>query len=211
LIDAGANIGSTTVAFLREGVFQRAIAVEPERRNFQLLEHNVRQNGFAGRVRCHPVALGGASGSVELEVAADNFGDHRVRVRATPGAYGESDRRTQTVPITRLDDLLDEQGPFAPSSVGLLWIDVQGYEGHVLAGAERLLAGGVPVEMELWPYGLERAGTSRDALLAALATSFRRVIDLRDPSPRAQPIEALEGIYARLAGPTADTEVLLFA
>jgi FkbM family methyltransferase len=209
LIDAGANIGSTTVAFLREKTFDRALAFEPDPHNFALLERNVRQNGLRDKVRCLPIAVGDAPGDVELELSPDNFGDHRVRVEATQGAYGEADRATRTVRMERLDDVVSEHGGAA--SVGLLWMDVQGFEGAVLKGALELVSRGTPVEMELWPYGLARAGTSRAEFLHLLRTSFTNVIDLRDESLRSRPIEEIEDLYDAQVGPYADTEVLLYS
>ena len=48
----------------------------------------------------------------------------------------------------------------------------------MLAGAPQLLAAGVPVVCEYWPYGLRRAG-SLEKLHATVAQSFTSVIDAR--------------------------------
>jgi FkbM family methyltransferase len=210
LIDVGANIGTTTVTFLREGTFDRALAVEPDARNFELLQRNVEQNDLAARTRCLPIALGAAPGVVELEMSATNFGDHRVRRTTEQGEFGEADRATRTVEMARLDDVLDRQPGYGIDTVGLLWIDVQGFEGEVLKGAPRLLSSGVPVEMELWPYGLARGGTTRDSLIELLAGSFTTFIDLRSGELQPQPIDELRVVYDRLSGPRGDTEILLF-
>lgn len=210
LVDAGANIGSTTVAFLRDRVFRHAVAVEPDVLNYRLLERNVRQNGLQRRVLCLPIALGTASGNATLELSPDNFGDHRVRVAVAPGDYGESDRDTRAVSMARLDDLLDRDDEFGLAAIGLLWIDVQGFEGHVLEGASRVLADRTPVELEFWPYGLARAGTSKDGFLGLLKASFSSVIDLRDPELLPRSVDYVDSLYESLVGPFADTELLLF-
>jgi hypothetical protein len=47
-------------------------------------------------------------------------------------------------------------------TISLLWVDVQGWEGYIFLGAERLLSTGIPVASELWPYGMRRAGMSQE-------------------------------------------------
>jgi FkbM family methyltransferase len=209
-IDAGANIGTTTTTFLRNGVFEHAVAVEPESSNFALLERNVRQNGLHDRVLCVPVALGDTPGDLVLELSPTNFGDHRIRMTTADGEYQEAHRSTRTIRVERLDDLLNREDRFGLRSVGLLWMDVQGFEGHVLRGSQGLLAQGVPVELEFWPYGMERAGTTPEAFLRLLAGPFARFIDLRDPDERVLPIAAVRDLYARYAGRDGATEILLF-
>lgn len=210
LVDAGANIGSTTVAFLRDRIFKRAVAVEPDVANFGLLESNVRQNGLGGRVRCVQVALGAAPGTAALELSPDNFGDHRVRVTAVDGEYRESNRITRPIAIERLDDLLRANPEFGPQTIGLLWIDVQGFEGHVLQGATSLLELGPTVELEFWPYGLARAGMDKETFLNVMNASFTHFVNLRDPQERRQPIADVEQLYRMYEGPYGDTELLLF-
>ncbi|RPJ80913.1 MAG: hypothetical protein EHM18_17695, partial [Acidobacteria bacterium] len=43
---------------------------------------------------------------------------------------------------------------------GLVWVDIQGHEGHFLRGAQSLLRRGVPIVTEFWPYAIERSGMS---------------------------------------------------
>ena len=46
-------------------------------------------------------------------------------------------------------DELAADGVFDPASVGMLWLDVEGHEVHVLAGASTVLAHSPPLVMEL--------------------------------------------------------------
>ena len=43
-------------------------------------------------------------------------------------------------------------------SIALVWIDVQGHEGHVLGGGSRLFSRPMPVVAEIWPFGLNQSG-----------------------------------------------------
>src|SRR3954451_25161459 len=80
ILDVGANIGTTTIEFLTRDPELRAAAFEPEPVNFNLLRQNVIANGLDDRVTLHQVALSAEDGEVDFEIAADNPGDHRVRV-----------------------------------------------------------------------------------------------------------------------------------
>ena len=175
-VDVGANIGTSTVVALREG-FSRGVALEPAPGNLALLRQNVALNDFADRVAIHGIAASDAEGTVRLALSEANWGDHRV-------VAGEGDLgRSEVVEVRAAPlDALVEAGQLRPDEIGLLWVDVQGHEGQVFAGASSVLAAGVPVVTELWPEGLEsNAGTA--ALLAAANEHFTGFVDMRHRDP----------------------------
>jgi FkbM family methyltransferase len=151
VLEIGANIGTETVAFVLHHGAARVIAVEPAPGNLELLRGNVALNGLEDRVEIHPVALSDADGEVAFGLSRTNPGDHRVEPAGSGG------RETIQVPARRLDTLVAE-GALSLEGVGLAWIDVQGHEGHLLAGAGTLFDAGIPLVMELWPAALRRAG-----------------------------------------------------
>ena len=183
-VEVGANIGTTTLpVVLRHGA-QLCIVLEPAPANLALLRANLAANGVGpDQVRVLPVAASDSPGAVEFELSFNNSGDHRVRRR-------ENRRRTNPSCTARGNA---ESSPCSPralttsspnrsvelSDVGLVWMDTQGHEGHVLAGAPRLLASAVPIIMEYWPYGLRRA-EGLDLLHQLMRDSGRRIIDLRE-------------------------------
>jgi hypothetical protein len=61
----------------------------------------------------------------------------------------------------------------------LLWVDIQGYEGHALLGAQRLLAEKPPLVLEFWPYGMLRS----DSFLALRSSTvhYSGFFDLAKP------------------------------
>jgi FkbM family methyltransferase len=184
-VEVGANIGTTTLPLvLRHGV-KLCISLEPAPANLTLLRANLAANGVGpDQVRVLPVAASDRPGTVEFELSSGNSGDNRVRgcqrtAGNEPELYGEKHRPVITVPAARVDDILAEQN-VELSDVGLAWIDTQGHEGHVLAGAPRLLASAVPIIMEYWPYGLRRAA-GLELLHQLIADSGRRIIDLQEP------------------------------
>ena len=196
-VDVGANVGTTSIPAVRRFGAARSVAFEPAEDNFRILSANVALNDLADRIDARQVGVSDAPGRALLELAPRNSGDHRVRTGAAAGAfdaYHESRRPTAEVQLVRLDDALEELG-VEIADVGLLWIDTQGHEGHVLAGASRLLAAGVPVVCEYWPYGLRRAG-GLERFNATVATAFSEVVDARagDPLPASRVAE-LEDRY----------------
>lgn len=162
IIDIGANNGVISIGMLHTGELEKAIAVEPEPRNFSLLEHNVKQNGLNSRVICLPYAVSHQKGKIVFELSDTNFGDHRVRTNShvvnSAELYHESGRRVITVDADQLDNLLTNVLESFTENIAVIWVDVQGYEGYVFMGAKNLLSKGIPVVSEIWPYGIRRAG-----------------------------------------------------
>jgi len=209
LLDVGANVGTVCIALARRGAFTRALAVEPAPDTFRHLVKNVARNGLGDAIRCVNAALSATTGTAELELST-NSGDHRVRVAGPLAAeqYHERTRPLVRVPLRRLDDLLDEHG-IARADVGLLWMDVQGHEQHVLEGAPKLLAVGVPLVVELWPYGLRRAGVEPEAFVEYLGARFRSYYDLGESTPPARPTAELPAILGELPSYKSFADILL--
>jgi hypothetical protein len=85
-----------------------------------------------------------------------------------PGSTHAIDVHGIPVHSSRLDDL------DLPSAPGLLWMDIEGYEGHALEGAKSLLSFGTPLVSESHPEFLARAG-GLEAFKQAL--EGRRIFD----------------------------------
>lgn len=165
LLDVGANIGIISTGLLLAHEIDYAIAIEPEPRIFELLIKNIIQNGLLEKTLCLPIALGATHSMLTLELSPVNQGDHRIRSTPVLNAielHNETARLTIQVPALSLDELLAipeiSRSPAAKPS--LLWIDVQGYEGHIFAGGKEFLSTGIPAVAEIWPYALLRSGMS---------------------------------------------------
>ncbi|CAN5158545.1 hypothetical protein BH23ACT9_BH23ACT9_33690 [soil metagenome] len=129
VIDVGANIGTTTIPLVQRFGAEQVVAIEPSPENFVLLQCNTILNGVQGQVTCVQAAVSSSAGTLLMELSATNSGDHRVRVTDGPGSYAEADRELIPVAATSVDDVLSQAG-VVPGDVGLLWVDVQGHEGH---------------------------------------------------------------------------------
>ncbi len=165
MMDIGANIGIISIGLLLADEIHSAVAIEPEPANFDLLVRNVKQNGLSERMVCLQTAVGDTESTLTMELCPTNPGDHRIRLTPTGDAterLDESSRRTiqvRSLPLQQVLELPDVSDS-AMAMPSLVWIDVQGYEGYVFAGAQDLLSSGIPTVSEIWPYGILRAGMS---------------------------------------------------
>lgn len=132
IVDVGANVGQSTVAFAESWPGARIYSVEPFTEAFTRLKRNVSDRP---RIVCLHCALGAAPGT--------------ERVRTRPGlvtnslAYAvdtaedrEDTAQTEVVRIRTLDELSVTEGI---ERIDLLKIDTEGYDLEVLTGGRSLL------------------------------------------------------------------------
>ena len=124
-------------------------------------------------------------------------------------AEGGSRRFTVKVPARTFDDEV-AAGRIPLDELGLVWLDVQGHEGEVLAGAEGLLASRVPIVMEYSAGMMDDAAVAR--LNEVIATRFDVMVDLSwcalVDRLRFQPTSAIH-TFAGIRGRTVETVLLL--
>jgi FkbM family methyltransferase len=158
VLDVGANIGLyTAVSAKAIGPGGRIIAIEPERRNCELVRETILVNGFTN-VTVVQAAISDATGKGSLFLCNDNKADHRI--------FDSADgRSTVPVDLTTLDDLVAAQGVGA---VDVMKMDIQGSEAKAWRGMRRMLEASpnLRILMEFWPWGLARSGDDPAALLA---------------------------------------------
>jgi FkbM family methyltransferase len=209
-VDVGANIGTTTIpAVIRYGAAE-VVAFEPVPATFVLLQCNLIVNALAERVRAIPVALSDESGAALMELSGNSLGDSRVRTQELSdeqNLLGEGGWATTRVRTQRFDELYEQLG-IDLERVAMLWIDTQGHEAHVLAGASSILERGIPLVLEYWPYGLRRA-RSLDRLHDLLARSYRTFVDARADEPLPMPIAALGDLAPRYPTPADYTDLIV--
>ncbi|MFQ5549501.1 MAG: FkbM family methyltransferase [Woeseia sp.] len=204
VVDIGAHNGVTSIGMLCTGELQKAIAIEPEPRNFAMLQRNVTLNGLEDRIVALPYAVSDRKDEIEFELSKNNFGDHRVRMNANAVAadsaelYDESRRRVITVKADRLDNLLAGLPDSFTDNIALVWIDVQGYEGYAFMGAKTLLSKGIPVVSEIWPYGLRRAGMSPEKYYAIASSIWDDYWVWRNGDYVRYPIDTLNSLMDEL-------------
>ena len=141
-VDVGANIGTMTLYALLSGTFDRAVAVEPDPGNLDILRRNLEVNGLTEKVTVIAAAASSAPGQMTLHRDAKNLGAHSLEPGfiMTPG-------ETRNVRVDTLDNLIAEAG-LAEDNVSFVKIDVEGHEHEVLQGMAALLMAGPVVMLE---------------------------------------------------------------
>jgi FkbM family methyltransferase len=201
-IDIGANIGTTCIPLALDATFASITAFEPDPYNFHLLEYNIGTNKMDRVIRPLNFAVGSKVGTVEFELSADNFGDHRVHYgELGSGSYNEGGRQRITVNSTTLDAMV-ETSLIDISKLRLIKSDTQGSEGHVMKGARLLLARRmVPWVIEFWPYGLDRSGVSREEICTLVKDNFSSFVELRqDGTVQKGDIGLFPELFSRYSG-----------
>ena len=154
IIDIGANIGSLSIPAINRGFFKNCIAIEPDYKNYKLLEYNIALNALNKKFITHNLALGEYKDKIlNFEISENNFGDHRIRLKNyqnKENLYNEKLRKITRIKSTNLDSLVKEN--IIKNSV--VWMDCQGYEGYILAGSVLIKKNKVPLVIEFWPYGI---------------------------------------------------------
>ena len=152
VLDIGANSGTFTLLVSElVGSKGKIYSFEPEPSNFRALSRLVKFKNLKN-VDILNVALSSKSGKKTLFVDKFSPGAHSLaKDNLISGAKREIKVKTLT-----LDDFLNSVG-----RVDVIKIDVQGAEGLVFKGGQKLLKqkGPISIFLEFWPHGMEKLGT----------------------------------------------------
>lgn len=169
VVDVGANIGQYSLLAARlVGSGGRVIAFEADPGIVDRLRRHVAINRLSVDVTA--CALGDANATRDFYPSAwaGNQGQGSL-LPAEPARQRIRKREALRVKVCRLDDVMAQKGVFR---IDFLKIDVEGYEMHVLRGAQHMLEAGRigAIMVELSPTNLAQAGESpasiRDCLTA---------------------------------------------
>ena len=209
LIDVGANIGTICIPAVNRNIFQQAIAIEPEPKNYSLLLANIAINNLTNKIKSLNIALGESDNQeLSFELSNSNYGDHRIRKSIENGFFDEMNREVIKIRSDTLDKILLNQKPLNPNDV-LIWIDTQGYEGYVLSGGQNVLNLHPPICLEFWPYGLKRSGCFQNLIDALIKNGYSFFIDLEvSDEPISLSVESLNNLYNKYGEEGNYTDIL---
>jgi FkbM family methyltransferase len=149
VIDVGGHRGEYGT-YLRELGYRGTIcSFEPVRENYDLLAERARNDpGW----HVNRSALGEEAGSFEMNVMSGTV----LSSFMSPSTWGREEygsgievKRSETVPVVRLDDVFDELRVHAGTGAVMLKIDTQGFEQQVIRGASKSLDDISVVQAEL--------------------------------------------------------------
>jgi FkbM family methyltransferase len=159
IIDVGANLGLVSLVLARRFPDRPTHAFEPNPTTFQALIDNVARN-TAANIRCHQLAVAGDDGTIL-------FNNDPIK-RGTASIATSTSTHSQEVKTIALDSFVAEQGI---ETIGLIKIDVEGFETLVFGGARNVLERIRPtlIYFETCPILTERAGFPADGPARTLA------------------------------------------
>lgn len=139
VLDLGANIGSYTIMLARlVGPSGKVYALEPEPRNFSLLEGNIGLNKMEGQVKAFNIAAGDKKDRLKFYISEysnmHTFVPHSREGKPSKALTGES----LDMEVIDLSSFLNGKLP-----VDLIRMDIEGYEVEVLIGLRNAIEDGV--------------------------------------------------------------------
>jgi FkbM family methyltransferase len=156
-VDAGGNIGSCSLAMISYGV--RTVAFEPVPTKLLYFQTSVTQNKlkpsslrpqpFTDLLTLYPIGLGATKGTSMIHAESGSVGKEELN-------------RSITIDVESLDEMLWPDATKDPPTIGVMKMDMQGFEGHALKGAKRLLSVNAIkiIQMKLDSDALKAAGTA---------------------------------------------------
>ena len=169
-VDVGGNIGTTSIMVKKIYPDMNVIAFEPGNDNRKVFSANCILNEC--EITLIPKALGKTKANMELVLSDENMGNHRIKSGDVKGTKSEN------IKMTAFDDELKNM----VDQIDYVWMDVEGYEGHVLEGMDECLKSGhFPIWMEFNPMMLTESG-GLDSVYEILPSYFSKFIDRHESS-----------------------------
>ncbi|MEB3044124.1 FkbM family methyltransferase [Rhizobium mulingense] len=185
LLEIGGNIGTQTVYFALSKTYARIVSIEPDPRNFPLLALNIRQNRLAEKVRLVNCAAGERQGEIDFFLNRNNHGkSSAIRQSATDTKI--------SVPVKPVSEILADLA-IDPSAIGLVWMDIEGYEPVACRSMQPLLARRVPLHMEFTPLFYGPEGTR--AFISMLAGYYEDCLVLFEDREEEMKVRDLPGEF----------------
>lgn len=173
-VNAGANVGYHSMVMSKAvGESGKVYAYEPSSEVFHFLVKNISIKDMRN-ITAIKKAVGSRNGEIILYLNDKNCGDNRCfdpkEVSDNYGTFIEhgfsENPRQETVEITTLDSEINEK-------VDLIFMDVQGFEFDVLAGAERILQNDRPsIFFEFIPDWYDQIGVDYHTEISRLQNQF---------------------------------------
>ena len=62
----------------------------------------------------------------------------------------------------------------------LVFVDAEGFEGHILSGASKFIMAKIPICLEFWPYALKNLNSFELLKQSLINALYERIYDLKD-------------------------------
>lgn len=137
ILDIGGGIGASLKLFTENFPGKRILVFEPVAENFRTIQKRFPSSSNIEFVNC---AAGNENTEKQINLAGRITSSSLLALSSDPGSrvFNESNlgkQGTETIKMVRLDDFLEDRS----MRIGIMKIDVQGYELNVLKGARTTL------------------------------------------------------------------------
>jgi len=169
IVDVGANIGLYAVIAGKAGC--NVIAFEPVTENFKYLGINITQNGLDKKIKAIKKAVSSQNGIADIFLSQKQIGTHSLSASSADSNYSVK------VDVVTLDTSIN----YKKSKVDVLKIDVEGYDGFVLEGAQKLITTCHPtLFIEMVPHRLLAAGYKPASFVDLIYKRYKKVYVIDD-------------------------------
>jgi FkbM family methyltransferase len=146
ILDIGGGIGASAILYNKYFPANNIMIFEPITENFNFILSRIKD---LHNIEVINKALGNENSFIPINIANRITSSSLLPLSADPvsGAFGENNlgkNRDENIEVVRLDDFLDPH----LQDIGIMKMDVQGYEMNVLKGAEKTLAKTKVIVME---------------------------------------------------------------
>ncbi|HLN55267.1 MAG TPA: FkbM family methyltransferase [Bacteroidales bacterium] len=137
IVDIGGGIGASVILYRKYFPENHIIAFEPITENYNAIKSRIKD---LENIEVVNKALGNENSFIPMNIANRITSSSLLPLSADPGSEAFSEKnlgksRDENIEVVRLDDFLLTN----PRDIGIMKIDVQGYEMNVLKGAEKTL------------------------------------------------------------------------
>ena len=176
ILDVGGSIGDyTCVGANRLPADGHIVAFEPIPENQAYIKKNLEQNQLTSKATVAPVAVGDRDAEIDIYMVEGSVGTHSA---AATSAAGVSTKSVH-VPVVMLDSYVVEN---KLANIDILKIDVEGYDGFVLKGAQQLIRKFKPTMfIEFVADNLKNCGFDPNEFLVLLKGGYKHIYMVDEP------------------------------
>tara|TARA_B100001057_G_C22866833_1_gene956904 strand:+ start:5589 stop:6476 length:888 start_codon:yes stop_codon:yes gene_type:complete len=195
VLDVGANIGSTCIPSIKRNYTQKAIAIEADEVNFNLLKVNILLNGLEKKISAYNYLVSDKKKKFKLIKNKNNYGANYFIESKSSNKFENQKRIILNNFVNQMKNLKC-----------LVWIDTQGHEPYVIQGATKLIKLKIPFVIEFTPRFFKRLKNETEVIKSI--KKFKFFYDLYDKRKKTRVSEdSIQNLFIKYKN--SNTEILL--
>jgi len=186
LVDVGANIGTISIPAIKDGLFKKSIAFEPNSKIYNILKINIFLNNLNKKITPLDFCLSSKNyDNLSFKMSHTNYGDTRFIKNNKNNLFSKNK-------VKKLDSFIKLFNPHKT----LIKIDVQGFEPEVLLGSKLLLSFKPPIILEVDPIIINKDNFMK--MLNIIKKNYTIFFDLNETNPIKNNVNHLENLFFKL-------------